>query len=120
MKDGRGRTFVLASRFARHFGGHQIIDREIRCRRGQSRTRWQGPWVRSLTVPVRFWIAAGVFETDPTASGGVILGTSRHLRDVLLARDYDVAYTQFSGGHEPLNWRGLLSEGLESVLGRPN
>jgi uncharacterized protein (TIGR03067 family) len=45
---------------------------------------------------------------------------SRHLRDVLLAKDYEVHYQEFAGGHDFLNWRGSLAEGLLVLLGTPD
>jgi enterochelin esterase-like enzyme len=76
-------------------------------------------YIRSPRLPLRFWMAAGTFETDPTGSGGAILETSRHLRDVLLAKGYQVDYVQFPGGHDVLSWRGLLPEALIALLKVP-
>lgn len=71
-----------------------------------------GEYLRSQVLPLRFWMAAGTFETDPTGSGGAILETSRHLRDVLVAKGYAVQYVQYPGGHDALSWRGMLPEAL--------
>ncbi len=76
-------------------------------------------YLRSQTLPLRFWMAAGTFETDPTGSGGAILETTRHLRDVLLAKGYPVQYVQFPGGHDALSWRGLLPEALMALIPAP-
>lgn len=70
-------------------------------------------------LPLRFWMAAGTFETDPTGSGGAILETTRHLRDVLLAKGYSVQYQQFPGGHDAYSWRGLLPEALMALIPSP-
>jgi len=59
-----------------------------------------------------------VFEVDPTASGGSILESSRHMRDVLLAKGYEVHYQQFISGHDYVNWRGTLADGLIVLIGR--
>jgi enterochelin esterase family protein len=75
-------------------------------------------FVRRSRMNIRFWLAAGAFESDTTGSGGIGLETSRHLRDVLLAKGYDVGYAQFPGGHDPLSWRGMLPDGLIALLGR--
>ena len=47
-------------------------------------------------APVRFFMSAGVFETarGESSSNG-ILGTNRHLRDVLLAKGYDTRYEEY-------------------------
>ena len=76
-------------------------------------------YLRSPLLPIRFWMAAGTFETDPTGSGGAILETSRHLRDVLIAKGYAVHYVQFAGGHEALSWRGLLPDALIALNRAP-
>jgi enterochelin esterase family protein len=76
-------------------------------------------YLRRPRLPVRFWMAAGTFETDPTGSGGAILESSRHLRDVLLAKGYDVQYVQFPGGHDALSWRGLLPDALMALAPAP-
>ena len=39
------------------------------------------------------------------------------MRDVLLAKGYDVRYQQFNSGHDYLNWRGTLANGLIALVG---
>jgi len=60
---------------------------------------------------------AGVFEVDSRGNGGSILEPSRHMRDVLLAKGYTVHYQQFISGHDYLNWRGTLADGLITLIG---
>jgi enterochelin esterase-like enzyme len=69
------------------------------------------------TMPLKFFMEAGLFENDIRGSGGQILETSRHLRDVLLAKGYNVTYQEFPGGHDYLTWRGSLADGLIALLG---
>jgi enterochelin esterase family protein len=64
---------------------------------------------KSPTTPVRFYLAAGRFENFFPFS---LLGENRRLRDVLQAKDYAVKYLEFSGGHDPVCWRGPFVEGL--------
>ena len=71
----------------------------------------------SRKLPLRFYLTAGTFEIDREGTGGGILETTRQLRDVLLAKGYDVQYQQFVGGHDGLSWRGLLADGLMALLG---
>jgi enterochelin esterase family protein len=40
------------------------------------------------------------------------------MRDVLLAKGYDVSYHQYASGHDYLNWRGTLGEGLIALIGQ--
>ncbi|MDQ6651878.1 MAG: alpha/beta hydrolase-fold protein, partial [Acidobacteriota bacterium] len=68
-------------------------------------------------APLRFYLAVGTFEYDRNGGGGEILEATRHLRDVLLAKGYQVHYQQFVGGHDGLSWRGALADGLINLLG---
>ena len=68
-------------------------------------------------LPLRFYLTAGTFEFDRDGGGGEILEATRHLRDVLLAKGYQVHYQQFVGGHDGLSWRGGFGEGLIHLLG---
>jgi enterochelin esterase-like enzyme len=74
-------------------------------------------FLASPKLPLRFYLAAGTFEIDREGGGGGILESTRHLRDVLLAKGYDVRYEQFVGGHDGLSWRGALADGLIALLG---
>jgi enterochelin esterase-like enzyme len=40
------------------------------------------------------------------------------MRDVLLAKGYEVNYQQFVGDHDYLSWRGTLADGLIELIGR--
>lgn len=73
-------------------------------------------FLASRKLPLRFYLTAGTFEIDRDGTGGGILETTRQLRDVLLAKGYDVQYRQFVGGHDGLSWRGLLADGLMALL----
>ena len=73
--------------------------------------------IKSRKLPLRFWMDAGIFEVDSRGNGGAILEPSRHMRDVLLAKGYDVRYQQFNSGHDYLNWRGTLADGLIALVG---
>ena len=59
-------------------------------------------FLASPKLPLRFYLAAGTFEVDRDGGGGGILESTRNLRDVLLARGYQVHYQQFVGGHDGL------------------
>jgi enterochelin esterase family protein len=59
---------------------------------------------------------AGVFEVDQVGTGGNVLETSRHMRDVLLAKGYEVHHQQFVGGHDYLSWRGTFADGLIALI----
>lgn len=71
--------------------------------------------------PVRFYVAAGELETfvTPGNRGHYLLATNRHMRDVLVARGYDLEYVEFNGVHSELNWQDWLAAGLVHLLGSP-
>ena len=75
-------------------------------------------FIKSPKLKLKFWMDAGLFEVDTTGTGGAILEPSRHMRDVLLAKGYDVSYHQYASGHDYINWRGTLGEGLIALIGR--
>ncbi|MBP2227777.1 enterochelin esterase family protein [Azospirillum agricola] len=68
-------------------------------------------------APVRFFLSAGLFESGSAGDLG-ILESSRHLRDVLEAKGYDVAYREYAAGHDYYAWRGVLGDGLLALFGR--
>jgi enterochelin esterase-like enzyme len=75
-------------------------------------------FIKSPKLPIRFQLDAGTFEVDQVGTGGNVLETSRHMRDVLLAKGYEVHYQQFVGDHDCLSWRGTLADGLIELIGR--
>jgi enterochelin esterase-like enzyme len=82
-------------------GGHEWLARQF---------------VKSPTLPLRFVLQAGDFERGPSPNDGPsLLVANRHLRDVLLAKSYDVVYQETPGGHDILNWGTMLPEALQSV-----
>jgi enterochelin esterase family protein len=47
-----------------------------------------------------------------------MLTSSRHLRDVLIAKGYHVEFRDRFSGHEHVAWRATLSDGLTALLAR--
>ena len=85
---------------------------------GESEPEWL---IRQLAaspkLPIRFHLDCGLMEDRPSGEAAPsILGTNRHLRDVLLAKGCRVHYLEFNGGHEYLSWRGTLADGLMELL----
>ena len=74
-------------------------------------------FIASPKQPLRFYLDAGSEEIDLSGNGNSILLTSRNLRDVLLAKGYDVHFQEFAGGHDYLSWRGTFAEGLIVLAG---
>lgn len=77
-------------------------------------------FAQSPKLPIRFWLDAGLFEVDLRGRGGAILEPNRHLRDVLIAKGYEVHHYEFAGGHDYLSWRGTLADGLITLAGARN
>lgn len=72
----------------------------------------------SATVRVRFYLTIGRLEDSVAFNDGMIsmLHASRHVRDVLQARGYDVTLRETSGGHDPYNWEAALPDALIALL----
>lgn len=67
----------------------------------------------SPKLGIKFYIVVGGAETMKNASGKSMIETNRHLRDVLLAKGYEVGYLEApGGGHMPESWRTQLADGL--------
>ena len=89
---------------------------------GEDATETETGWlakqfIASPKLPLRFYMDAGLFEVDVLGGGGAILEPSRHMRDVLLAKGYDVRYQQMASAHDYLSWRGTLADGLMFLVG---
>ncbi|GLZ31248.1 hypothetical protein Lesp02_34360 [Lentzea sp. NBRC 105346] len=69
--------------------------------------------------PVRFWVDVGMLETGvtPYAPGVDQRAANRHLRTVLQAKGYDVAYHEAPGGHDFATFRRSTLKGLLHFLG---
>jgi len=74
-------------------------------------------FIASPKLPLRFHLDAGTDEIDFSGKSNSILPTTRTLRDVLLAKGYQVQFQEFAGGHDYLSWRGTLADGLIFLVG---
>ncbi|MBI3817931.1 MAG: DUF3327 domain-containing protein [Planctomycetes bacterium] len=74
---------------------------------------------RSPAAAVRFMLTIGRLETSVafSADGVSMLHASRHLRDVLEAKNYKVDLVETGGGHDPYNWESSLPDALIQLLG---
>jgi enterochelin esterase family protein len=68
------------------------------------------------TIPVRFFMEAGLLEGGNEGVMPSLLSVHRHMRDVLIAKGYDVTYREYPGGHDFYVWRGLYPDGLKHLL----
>lgn len=71
----------------------------------------------SPKLNLRFYLVVGGGETIRNSSGFTMAETSSHLRDVLKAKGYDMAYLEVPGGvHNPESWRVQIGDGLIHLL----
>jgi enterochelin esterase family protein len=83
--------------------------------RSDSLHGWGSPgWTRATAAYAAS--KALMLGTEPM-SRLAISAPSRHVRDVLLAKGYEVAYREFPGGHDYFWWIESLAEGLIALLG---
>jgi enterochelin esterase family protein len=71
-----------------------------------------------LTAPrrdVRFYVEIGRFEQGGGFANAV--AETQRFRDVLKAKGYSVQYSEFSGGHDYVGWRGSFADGLTALAG---
>jgi enterochelin esterase-like enzyme len=74
-------------------------------------------FIHSPKLPIRFYLDAGSMEVDRSGQGSSILIPNRDLRNILIAKGYEVHYQQFQGAHDYLSWRGTLADGLILLVG---
>jgi enterochelin esterase-like enzyme len=70
-------------------------------------------------LPVRFYIEVGLMEVGETPApfGPSMVTVNRHFRDVLMAKGYDVIYTEFNGAHDYFCWSTTFADGLMALMG---
>ncbi len=75
-------------------------------------------------LPIRIYLETGAFEDvryetreRPRYNAGTVLSGTRHLRDVLIAKGYALAYHEFIGTHRSVNWQGTFADGVVFALG---
>jgi enterochelin esterase family protein len=75
-------------------------------------------FIAAPRLPIRFYMDVGTFEADFMGGGLGALEPNRHMRDVLLAKGYEVHYQEYIGGHDYISWRGTFADGVVALLGR--
>ncbi|MGE3525456.1 MAG: alpha/beta hydrolase [Gemmatimonadales bacterium] len=86
---------------------------------GEGRYEWLSARVaREPRKPLRWFVASGSLETvvTPGNHGHYMVGTNRHLNDVLTAKGYTHFYEEFAGVHHEANWEDALATGLRLLL----
>ncbi|PQO26389.1 enterochelin esterase [Blastopirellula marina] len=72
-------------------------------------------YVQADRQPLRFHLETGTMEVGRGSMPG-ILDTTRHLRDVLQAKRYNVTYREYDSGHGYLYWRFAFPNGVIDLL----
>jgi enterochelin esterase-like enzyme len=67
-------------------------------------------------LPLRFMLDVGALETTPFGRFASLYHANLHLRDVLVAKGYDISFREFPGGHDYLWWRETIADGLITLL----
>jgi enterochelin esterase-like enzyme len=69
-------------------------------------------------VPLRLYLETGRYTGTARPFFPGNLAANRHMRNVLRAKGYDVTYSEYSGGHEFVCWRGSFADGLIALIDR--
>lgn len=92
--------------------------------RGNEGTSTPSEWLteqykNSTKLDQRFYLEVGGNENLKNAVGLTMLETSRHLRDVLKEKGYDVGYLEVQNAvHNPEHWRAALADGIIFLMGK--
>ncbi len=71
-------------------------------------------FVDAPKCPLRLYLEIGLLE-GRFADMPSPLEANRHLRNVLRAKEYDLHYLEYPGGHDYLRWRGSLADSLMTL-----
>jgi enterochelin esterase-like enzyme len=87
---------------------------------GEAEPEWLARQVAATPLrPLRLHLDVGLLEVGVEDDDMPnMLTVSRHMRDVLRAKGYEVDYAEFSGGHDYSCWEVALPEGLLALIGR--
>ena len=67
--------------------------------------------------PFRIYMAVGELETAQKPDGAKVqLVSNREMADIMEAKGYDIAYTEYYGGHDYVNWFDQIIEGLKVLI----
>jgi enterochelin esterase-like enzyme len=68
-------------------------------------------------LPLRFYLDVGAYETITFERFSSLYHANLHMRDVLVAKGYDVTFQEYPGGHDYFWWRETIADGLIALLG---
>lgn len=67
-------------------------------------------------LPLRFALDVGILETAAFERFASLYHANLHMRDVLVAKGYEVSFREFPGGHDYLWWRETIADSLIALL----
>jgi len=73
-------------------------------------------FVAADRLPLRFALDVGRYETVPYEQYAALYHANLHMRDVLVAKGYDVSFLVYPGGHDYFWWRETIADGLIALL----
>ncbi len=81
-----------------------------------SKEEFQETWISNLfkeneKLNLKFYLEVGILE------GNRMIKPNMIMKDVLLSKGYQVAYSEFKGGHDYLSWGETLAKGLVYLIG---
>ena len=84
---------------------------------------WDEEWLidkykYSEKMETRFYLNVGFLEDRPYNNEPIMKDYIDRMKDVLVAKGYDVFYEQFSSGHDCLSWGEKLGTGLIALIGK--
>jgi enterochelin esterase family protein len=65
---------------------------------------------------LRFALQVGWLETIAGGRRASTYHINLHMRDVLTAKGYEVAFAEYAGGHDYFWWRETIAEALIALL----
>ena len=88
---------------------------------GETESSWLArQFYEQEKLPLKFYLSIGMLEANnyrEMRGRPSTLAENRRMYEALRAKGYKVHYTEFSGGHDYINWQGMLAEGLMALLG---
>ncbi len=84
---------------------------------------WDDEWLidkykNSNKMETRFYLNVGFLEDRPYDDEPIMKDSIDRMRDILIAKGYDVSYEQSPSGHDFLSWGEKLATGLIALIGK--
>ncbi|WP_439257862.1 alpha/beta hydrolase [Lonepinella sp. BR2271] len=108
-------TAYIANQYPDIFGNGLILSGSFWWKDPQQSSQFNNAmahlYASQATKNLHFFISAGIYEQT-------ILNSSRHFKDVLMAKNYPVIYKEYASEHGYFSWQTILPEGLLALFGQ--